>query len=216
MNLLIMGAPGSGKGTMSERLCKEYELLHISTGDLLREAVKSQSEVGLKAKDYMDKGLLVPDEVIHQIIFERLKKDDAKKGFLMDGYPRTLAQAEDLDGLCKDLGIKIDAILQLDLDEEVIAKRITGRRVCKNCGTTYHISNNPSKVEGVCDVCGGELYTRGDDTLESLKTRLCEYEKSTKPLLDYYRDHVSIEHIDGDGTIDEVFTLIKGALGKIS
>lgn len=216
MNLLIMGAPGSGKGTMSERLCKEYELLHISTGDLLREAVKSQSEVGLKAKDYMDKGLLVPDEVIHQIIFERLKKDDAKKGFLMDGYPRTLAQAEDLDSLCKDLGIKIDTILQLDLDEEVIAKRITGRRVCKNCGTTYHISNNPSKVEGVCDVCGGELYTRGDDTLESLKTRLSEYEKSTKPLLDYYRDHVSVKHIDGDGTIDEVFTLIKGALGKIS
>lgn len=213
MNLLIMGAPGSGKGTMSEKICDKYQIEHISTGDLLREAVKSGSEVGKKANEYMRQGLLVPDGIIHQIIVERLSNDESKKGFLMDGYPRTLAQAEDLDSILKELDIKLDCIIQLNLDFDILAKRITGRRVCKKCGAIYHISNKPSKVAGVCDICGGELYTRQDDTIESLKVRLGEYEKSTKPLLDYYSDHVKIENIQADGTPEEVFALIESVLG---
>lgn len=215
MNLLIMGAPGSGKGTMSEKIIEEYGLLHISTGDLLRSAVKAKTAIGLKAQEYMSQGHLVPDEIIHDLISECLAKDDSKKGFLMDGYPRTLAQAKDLDNICQRLDLKIDMIIQLDLQEEVIAKRITGRRVCKSCGAIYHIDTNPSRVAGVCDECGGELYTRSDDTLESLKIRLAEYESSTRPLLEYYRDHVRIAHIDGDGTIDSVFALIKDVLDGV-
>ncbi len=215
MNLLIMGAPGSGKGTMSERIIAEYDLLHISTGDLLRQAVKEKTPTGLKAQEYMSQGHLVPDEIIHDLISWRLSQDDAKKGFLMDGYPRTLAQAKDLDNICQRLNIKLDMIIQLDLDEEVIAKRITGRRVCKNCGAIYHIDTKPSKVAGVCDECGGELYTRADDTLESLKVRLAEYEESTRPLLDHYEGQVKIERIDGDGTIDSVFASIKSILDGI-
>lgn len=215
MNLLIMGAPGSGKGTMSEKIIEEYGLLHISTGDLLRSAVKAKTAIGLKAQEYMSQGHLVPDEIIHDLISECLAKDDSKKGFLMDGYPRTLAQAKDLDNICQRLDLKIDMIIQLDLQEEVIAKRITGRRVCKSCGAIYHIDTNPSRVAGVCDECGGELYTRSDDTLESLKIRLTEYESSTRPLLEYYRDHVRIAHIDGDGTIDSVFALIKDVLDGV-
>ncbi len=212
MHLLIMGAPGSGKGTMSKKISYEYDIAHISTGDLLREAVKSGSPVGLKAKGYMSQGLLVPDTIIHDIIVERLAKD-GDKGFLMDGYPRTLEQAQDLDDICKSLDIEIDHVIALDLPDEVIEKRITGRRVCKDCGTIYHIDTKPSKKVGVCDVCGGELYTRADDTLESLRVRLSEYEKSTKPLIDYYKDHTSIIHINGDGSIEEVFGAIKEALG---
>ena len=215
MNLLIMGAPGSGKGTMSERIIAEYDLLHISTGDLLRQAVKEKTPTGLKAQEYMSQGHLVPDEIIHDLISWRLSQDDAKKGFLMDGYPRTLAQAKDFDNICQRLNIKLDMIIQLDLDEEVIAKRITGRRVCKNCGAIYHIDTKPSKVAGVCDECGGELYTRADDTLESLKVRLAEYEESTRPLLDHYEGQVKIERIDGDGTIDSVFASIKSILDGI-
>ncbi len=215
MNLLIMGAPGSGKGTMSERIIAEYDLLHISTGDLLRQAVKEKTPTGLKAQEYMSQGHLVPDEIIHDLISWRLSQDDAKKGFLMDGYPRTLAQAKDFDNICQRLNIKLDMIIQLDLDEEVIAKRITGRRVCKNCGAIYHIDTKPSKVAGVCDECGGELYTRADDTLESLKVRLAEYEESTRPLLDHYDGQVKIERIDGDGTIDSVFASIKSILDGI-
>ena len=216
MNLLIMGAPGSGKGTMSERICQEFGILHISTGDLLREAVQSGSELGKKANDYMSKGLLVPDEIIHDIIVDRLSKDDAKKGYLMDGYPRTIAQAVDLDKILKKLNMKIDRIIQLDLAHEVIAERITGRRVCEGCGTIYHIKNKPPKVDGVCDLCGSKLYTRSDDTLESLKVRLSEYEKSTKPLLDHYADLVKIEEIDGDGSVDEVFHKIEDVLRVLS
>ena len=215
MNLLIMGAPGSGKGTMSEKIIEEYGLLHISTGDLLRQAVKDKTPTGLKAQEYMSKGRLVPDEIIHDLISQRLSQDDAKKGFLMDGYPRTLAQAKDLDNICHRLSITIDMIIQLDLDEEVIARRITGRRVCRNCGAIYHIETRPSKAADICDECGGPLYTRSDDTLESLKVRLAEYEDSTKPLLGHYNGKVSIERIDGDGTIDSVFASIKEVLDGI-
>ena len=211
MYLLIMGAPGSGKGTMSEKICVEYGIAHISTGDLLREAVKSGSPVGQKAQEYMSRGLLVPDDIIHDVIIERLKTEP-QKGFLMDGYPRTIEQAQDLDDICKTLDITIDYVIVLDLLDEVIEKRITGRRVCKNCGAIYHIDTKPAKQEGVCDVCGGELYTRSDDTIASLRVRLKEYEKSTKPLIDYYKDHTAVVHIDGDGTVEEVFAAIKEAL----
>ena len=211
MYLLIMGAPGSGKGTMSEKICLEYGIAHISTGDLLREAARSGSPVGQKAQEYMSQGLLVPDDIIHDIISEFLKANPAK-GFLMDGYPRTIEQAHDLDDICKSLDIKIDYVIVLDLLDEVIEKRITGRRVCKNCGTIYHIDTKPSKIEGICDECGGELYIRSDDTIESLRVRLLEYEKSTKPLIDYYKDSTAVIHIDGDGTIEEVFAAIREAL----
>ena len=213
MYLLIMGAPGSGKGTMSEKICVEYGIAHISTGDLLRQAVKSGSLIGQKAHEYMSQGLLVPDDIIHDIIVDYLKANPTK-GFLMDGYPRTIEQAKDLDDICKSLNIKIDYVIVLDLLDEVIEKRITGRRVCKDCGTIYHIDTKPSKREGICDQCGGELYIRSDDTIESLRVRLIEYEKSTKPLINYYKDHIDVIHIDGDGTPEKVFEAIKGALSS--
>ena len=213
MYLLIMGAPGSGKGTMSEMICVEYDIAHISTGNLLREAARSGSPVGQKAQEYMSQGLLVPDDIIHDIIIEHLKANPAK-GFLMDGYPRTIEQAKDLDDICKSLDIKIDYVIVLDILDEVIEKRITGRRVCRDCGTIYHIDTKPARKEGVCDKCGGELYIRSDDTIESLRIRLKEYEKSTKPLIDYYKDRTAVIHIDGDGTPDKVFATIKEALGS--
>ncbi|MBR2802872.1 MAG: adenylate kinase [Erysipelotrichaceae bacterium] len=212
MNLLIIGAPGTGKGTMSELLIEKYGVIHISTGDMLRESVAAGTEVGLKAQSYMTAGLLVPDEVIHGVIVERLAKPDIDQGFLMDGYPRTLAQAADLDGILKELGKKIDCVINLELDEEVLVGRITGRRTCPQCKAIYHVVNKPPRVEGICDVCGSELVTRKDDTAESLKTRLNAYHESTRPVIEYYEKQGLVRTIDANHAPEEVFASIRKAV----
>ena len=213
MNILIMGAPGTGKGTMSQLIKEHYDVVHVSTGDMLRQAVENKTALGLKVQEYMSAGALVPDEVIHNIILERLAKDDIKKGFLFDGYPRTVKQAIDLDEILGKLNMNIDCIINLDVDVEILKERITGRRTCRNCKEIYHIKNMPPKVEGTCDLCGGELITREDDTLEALMKRLDEYYASTKPVIDYYEKTGLVHNIDGGRDANEVFEDIKAILG---
>ena len=213
MNILIMGAPGTGKGTMSQLIKEPYDVVHVSTGDMLRQAVENKTTLGLKVQEYMSAGALVPDEVIHNIILERLAKDDIKKGFLFDGYPRTVKQAIDLDEILGKLNMNIDCIINVDVDVEILKERITGRRTCRNCKEIYHIKNMPPKVEGTCDLCGGELITREDDTLEALMKRLDEYYASTKPVIDYYEKTGLVHNIDGGRDANEVFEDIKAILG---
>ncbi len=215
MNLLIIGAPGTGKGTMSSFIVEDYKVIHVSTGDMLREAIANQTQVGLSAKEYMDKGQLVPDNTIHDIILERFKKDDVKNGFLFDGYPRTVAQAEDLDNLLASLDMKLDRVIYLEMEDEPLKSRITGRRVCTNCKSIYHITNKPSKVEGVCDVCGGTLIQRSDDTLEALNKRLDAYYAQTKPVVEYYEKKNLVSYINSDQTTEKVYEDIKKALEEI-
>ena len=213
MNLLIIGAPGAGKGTMSELILENYELVHVSTGDMLRQAVKDETAVGLKAQEYMNKGELVPDEIIHDIIVERFSKDDIEsKGFLFDGYPRTKNQAIDLDEILKQLGKTIDGVINLDIEDEELIKRITGRRLCPTCGEIYNIYYLPSKKEGICDKCDDNLIQRKDDNLESLKVRLSEYHKNTQPVIEYYQDFDLVKHVDASKTIDEVFEEVKAVI----
>lgn len=212
MNLLIIGAPGAGKGTVSDRIIKDYELVHVSTGDMLREAVKNGTPVGLQAQGYMNRGELVPDEVIHDIIVERLSRDDVDAGFLFDGYPRTKNQAVDLDEILKHLDKKVDCVIDLDIDDEDLIKRITGRRLCPDCGEIYNIYYKPSKVEGVCDKCGGTLIQRKDDNPDSLKVRLEEYHKNTQPVIEYYEKMDIVRHVDASMSKDEVYDSVKNIL----
>ena len=212
MNLLIVGAPGVGKGTMSRFLVAHYKLVHVSTGDMLRQAIADQTPVGLKAKEFMEKGQLVPDEVIHNIIVDRLSQDDIKRGFLFDGYPRTVAQAIDLADILKQLNMKIDAVLNLNVDDEVVIKRITGRRTCPKCGSIFNTYYSPSKVEGICDNCGASLTVRADDNEESLKVRLEEFHKNTSPVIDYYKKDGLVHDINADQDREEEFKDIQKVL----
>jgi len=212
MNILFMGPPGAGKGTQAERIVEQFGIPHISTGDAFRLAMKEGTPLGLKAKEYVDQGLLVPDDVTNGIVRERLQQDDCKNGFLLDGYPRTPAQAEALDGMLKETGRRIDHVISLVVDRELLLKRLTGRRICRSCGATYHILFNPPKQEGVCSKCGGELYQRSDDTEEKVGTRLDEYLSKTEPLLRYYRDQGLLREIDGEQEIDEVTAQITSIL----
>ena len=212
MNLLIIGAPGAGKGTMSEILIRNYGLVHVSTGDMLREAVRNETPVGLKAQEYMNKGELVPDEVIHDIIVERLSRDDIDQGFLFDGYPRTKAQAEDLDSILKQLGKKIDCVINLNIADEDLIKRITGRRLCPECGEIYNIYLKAPEKEGICDKCGSALIQRKDDNLESLEVRLSEYHKNTQPVIEYYEKMGLVEQTDASNGVDKVFKEIRSIL----
>ncbi|MEW6573100.1 MAG: adenylate kinase [Bacillota bacterium] len=214
MNLLIMGPPGAGKGTQAVEVVKELKIPHISTGDMLREAVKQGTEMGKKAKEYMDKGQLVPDEVIIGVVKERIAQPDCKVGFLLDGFPRTLPQAEALDVSLKELGIKLDGVINIRVPREKIVARITGRRVCRSCGDTYHVKNKPPKEEGKCDKCGGELYQRSDDTEETVNKRLDVYEAQTQPLLDYYGKQGLVLDINGDQAIDKVLQDVLAVLKK--
>ena len=214
MNLLIMGPPGAGKGTQAAEIVKELKVPHISTGDMLREAVKKGTEMGKKAKEYMDKGQLVPDEVIIGVVKERLAQPDCKAGFLLDGFPRTLPQAEALDQTLKEMGIKLDNVINIRVPRERIVDRITGRRVCRSCGDTYHIVNKPPKENDKCDKCGGELYQRSDDTAETVNKRLDVYEAQTQPLLDYYGKQGIVVDINGDQPINRVLEDILSALKK--
>lgn len=212
MNLLIMGAPGTGKGTMSNRIVENYKVVHISTGDMLRASIAKGSPIGLEAQTYMNSGKLVPDSIIHDIIVERLKEKDIENGFLMDGYPRTLEQAEDLSKILDEVGKKVDLVINLHVDEEILKERITGRRLCKKCGAIYHIKTRPSKVEGICDECGSPLTVRKDDTLESLSVRLKEYHDNTEPVMEYYRKQNLVAEIDASKPIDEVFANVAKAI----
>ena len=185
-NIILMGPPGAGKGTLAKQLKSEYDLVHISTGDMFRENIKAGTKLGLLAKSYIDNGHLVPDEVTIDMLKDRLAQKDCEKGFLLDGFPRTLPQAEALERLSKEIKRPIEVVVNLDCDNKELIRRISGRRVCKNCGAPYHIETMKPKVDGVCDLCGGPLYQRADDNEEALKVRLDHYVKDTKPLLDFY------------------------------
>ena len=215
MNLLIIGAPGAGKGTMSELILEKYGLIHVSTGDMLREAVRQQTEVGLKAQDYMNRGALVPDEIIHDIILERFSRDDMDAGFLFDGYPRTEAQAEDLTSILSELNKQVDQVINLNIEDELLIKRITGRRLCPNCGEIYNIYFSPTKEEGICDKCGSEVIQRKDDNLESLTKRLEEYHKNTQPVIEYYEKMGIVEHVDASRSVPEVFADVEAILERL-
>ncbi len=214
MNLLFMGPPGAGKGTQAEVIVNEFGIPHISTGDAFRLAIKQGTPVGMKAKEYMDQGLLVPDDVTVGIVRERLQQPDCEKGFLLDGFPRTLSQAESLEELLQGLGRKLDHVINLKVDRNKLLARLTGRRICKSCGATYHVIFNPPGQEGVCDKCGGELYQRSDDNEESVGTRLDEYINKTTPLLKFYEDKGLLRQVDGEQEIDavseEIVSLLRG------
>jgi len=204
MHIILMGPPGAGKGTQAEMLAKEYAIPHVSTGDIFRNAIKEGTEMGLKAKEYMDKGALVPDEVVVGIVKERLQMPDCAGGVLLDGFPRTLEQAEVLDEVLQELKMQIDAVINVEVAEDELVARLTGRRVCQKCNTTYHVKNNPPKVRNICDHCGGELYQRSDDTVETVKERLAVYNTQTMPIIDYYKRKGNYLSVDGSQPIDKV------------
>ena len=206
MNLVLMGLPGAGKGTQAEKIVAKYGIPHISTGDMFRAAIKDETELGLQAKSFMDKGELVPDEVTIGIVRERLSKDDCGKGFLLDGFPRTVAQAEALETILAGLNKKINYVINIDVDKNILMERLTGRRICKECGATYHLVFNPPANEGVCDRCSGELYQRADDNEATVQNRLDVNIKQTKPLLDFYETKGYLRNIDGQQEIDKVFS----------
>ncbi|MBQ2432107.1 MAG: adenylate kinase [Peptococcaceae bacterium] len=214
MKIILMGPPGAGKGTQAEKLVDLYQIPHISTGDMFRKAQKDGTELGLKAKSYMDQGQLVPDEVTVGIVKERLAEADCKEGFLLDGFPRTVQQADALDTILAELDIALDCVVNIEVDKAFLVDRLTGRRVCRTCGATYHIANKAPKVEGVCDKCGGELYQRGDDTIETVSNRLDVYAAQTAPLIDYYKSKGIMSSIDGSKSMEDVLADIRTALEK--
>ena len=204
MNIILMGLPGAGKGTQASEIVKKFPIPHISTGDMFRKAIKEETDLGKEAKSYMDRGELVPDEVTVGIVKERISEDDAKKGFLLDGFPRTIEQAEALSGIMQELDRKIDAVINIEVPEEELMNRLTGRRICEKCGTTYHLVFNPPKVEGICDLDGGKLYQREDDNPETVANRLNVNVKQSKPILSFYDEKGVLKNIDGSKDINKV------------
>ena len=207
-----MGPAGAGKGTMSDLILKEYDIPHISTGDMLRDNVRNNTELGNLAKSYMDAGNLVPDDVIIAMVEKRLQEDDCQKGYLLDGFPRTLAQAEALEALMQEMGIKLDKVISLNVPDELIVGRVTGRKVCPVCGASFHVEFNPPKVEGKCDYCGADLITRKDDNAETVTKRLAEYHSQTAPLFDFYKSRNLLVDIDGTKEVkaitEEIFSIL--------
>ncbi len=212
-NLILLGPPGAGKGTQASRIVAEYGIPHISTGDILRSALKNQTQMGLEAKKYMDAGELVPDSVVIGIVKDRLQEPDTAKGFLMDGFPRTIPQAEALDVALDGLGRALTKTLVILVDSEDLVKRLSGRRICRACQAPSHVMFDPPKVEGVCDKCGGELYQRDDDTEATVRNRLEVYRNQTEPLIDYYDQQGLVARIDGAQSPDDVYVAIREALG---
>ena len=214
LNIVLLGPPGAGKGTQAELIVQKYGIPQISTGDIFRANIKNGTELGMKAKAFMDKGDLVPDELVVDLVKDRIGQDDCAEGFMLDGFPRTVFQAEELDKIMEARGLKIDAVLNIDVKPEKLVKRIAGRRVCKGCGATYNVDYKPTAKEGVCDKCGGEVYQRADDTEETVQNRIKVYFSQTAPLIDYYKKSDVLVNIDGDLSEADVFAQITGRLGE--
>ncbi len=214
MNIILMGPPGAGKGTQAKKLVEKYGLVQISTGDLFRAAIKEQNKFGIIANYFIKYGYLVPDDFTNEMVYDYLKEhlSEFKNGFILDGFPRTVVQARELESWEREFGFKIDANVNLDIPEEELIGRLSGRRTCRECGNTFHIMYKPPKVEGVCDVCGGELYQRSDESEEAVKVRLATYEKQTRPLIDYYAMKGSLKNVDGNQSMEDVFKAIEDVL----
>ena len=213
MKIIMLGAPGAGKGTQAKMLAEKYSIPHISTGDIFRANIKEGTELGKKAKEYMDKGLLVPDELVVDLVIDRFKADDCKNGYILDGFPRTIPQAEALDAALAAQGDKMDYAINVEVPDENIVNRMSGRRACVGCGATYHIKYNPTKVEGICDVCGKELILRDDDKPETVLNRLKVYHEQTQPLIDFYTERKVLRTVDGTRDMKDVFADIISILG---
>ena len=214
LRTILLGPPGAGKGTQAAKIVEKYGVPHISTGDIFRENIKKGTELGKKAQEYMNRGELVTDDMVIEIATTRLLEDDCRNGFLLDGFPRTVYQAEKLDEFLAARGSKIDKVLDIAVEKEELITRLTGRRVCKSCGASFHVVNIPPKQEGVCDYCGGELIQRADDNLETVTNRIDVYEAQTMPLIDYYEKAGNLVHIDGSTGLENVFADIVSALGE--
>ena len=212
MKLIMLGAPGAGKGTQAKRIAAKYQIPHISTGDIFRANIKNGTELGKKAKSYMDAGKLVPDELVCDLVADRISQEDCKEGFILDGFPRTIPQAEALDAALREMGAEIDFAVDVDVPDEAIIARMGGRRACVGCGATYHIVFNAPKNEGVCDTCGKELILRDDDRPETVQTRLNVYHEQTQPLIDFYRSKKKLVTVDGTMEMDAVFEAILKAI----
>jgi adenylate kinase len=213
--MLLMGPPGAGKGTQAERITGYCKIPHIATGDIFREAIRGGTELGRRAKSYLDAGELVPDAITIEIVKERLRETDCMPGFLLDGFPRTVPQAEALDQLLIDLAMRLDLVLNIKIAPAILVERLTGRRICRQCGTSYHLVFNPPKQKGICDRCGGELYQRSDDTPETVGDRLRVYANKTAPLLEFYRQRGLLQEVDGEPGIDAVWEVIRGMLRSL-
>ena len=213
MKIIMLGAPGAGKGTQAKMIAEKYGIPHVSTGDIFRANIKNGTELGMEAKKYMDQGLLVPDELTVRILLDRVAQDDCKNGYVLDGFPRTIPQAEVLDSELTKLGDHIDYAINVDVPDENIVKRMSGRRACLTCGATYHIEHVPPKKEGICDVCGSELVLRDDDKPETVKNRLNVYHEQTQPLIDFYTKKGVLKTVDGTVPMEEVFAAITAILG---
>ena len=213
MKIIMLGAPGAGKGTQAKMIAEQYKIPHISTGDIFRANIKNGTDLGKKAKEYMDKGQLVPDELTVEILLDRVAQDDCKNGYVLDGFPRTIPQADVLDKELTKLGDKVDFAIDVDVPDENIVRRMSGRRACLKCGATYHIEHIPPKQEGICDTCGSELVQRDDDKPETVQNRLKVYHEQTQPLIDYYNAKNILKSVDGTKDMQEVFDEITGILG---
>ena len=214
MKIIMLGAPGAGKGTQADKICAKYNIPHISTGDIFRVNIKNNTELGQKAKSYMDKGELVPDELVVDLVVDRIKADDCTNGYVLDGFPRTIPQAEALDAALAAINDKVDYAINVEVPDENIINRMSGRRACVACGATYHIVHIPTKVEGVCDKCGAELILRDDDKPETVKNRLNVYHEQTQPLIDYYTAKNVLHEVDGTKAMEDVFSSIVSILGE--
>ena len=213
MKIIMLGAPGAGKGTQAKKIAEKYSIPHISTGDIFRANIKNGTELGKKAKTYMDQGLLVPDELVVDLVVDRVKQDDCSNGYVLDGFPRTIPQAEALDKALAAMGEAMDYAINVEVPDENIVRRMSGRRACVDCGATYHIVYKPSKVEGICDVCGDKLVLRDDDKPETVKKRLSVYHDQTQPLIDYYKEAGVLANVDGTQDMEKVFSDIVAVLG---
>ena len=214
MRIILLGPPGAGKGTQAAGIVDKYNIPHISTGDIFRKNIKEGTDLGKKAKEYMDQGLLVPDELTVGLVTDRLSQDDCKNGFMLDGFPRNVSQAQQLGQYLNSVDLALDRVINIEVDKDILVGRAVGRRICKSCGATYHVEFNPPKVDGTCDVCGGELYQRADDNEETVSKRIQVYLDETKPLADYYSNEGIIANINGEQSIDKVFADIVDALGS--